>query len=99
MPIGLIGHSVRRPDRRADSLRAASFLVSMAGPGLGVGEAFADRECNGLEKSTSDAMLIERHRAFTLALYQDLRERGDARSIPLKSRPSQIDSVRARRRS
>ncbi len=80
MPIGLIGHSVggligaQVAARRSD----VAFLVSMAGPGLGLGEAFADRECNGLEKSTSEAMAIERHRAFTLALYQDLRERGDA---------------------
>jgi len=78
--IGLIGHSVggltgaQLAARRSD----VAFLVSMAGPGLSVGEAFADRECDGLEKANTDAAAIERHRAFTLALYQSLRERGDA---------------------
>ena len=79
-PIGLIGHSVggltgaQVAARRSD----VAFLVSMAGPGLSVGETFADRECDGLEKANTDPVAIERHRAFTLALYENLRERNDA---------------------
>jgi pimeloyl-ACP methyl ester carboxylesterase len=79
-PIGLVGHSVGGltgamiAAQRSD----VAFLVSMAGPGLSVGETFADRECDGLEKANTDAAAIERHRAFTLALYQSLRDRDDA---------------------
>ena len=80
VPTGLIGHSVggltgaQLAARRGD----VAFLVSMAGPGLSVGETFADRECDGLEKANADPVAIERHRAFTLALYENLRERNDA---------------------
>ena len=80
VPTGLIGHSVggltgaQLAARRGD----VAFLVSMAGPGLSVGETFADRECDGLEKANTDPVAIERHRAFTLALYENLHERNDA---------------------
>jgi pimeloyl-ACP methyl ester carboxylesterase len=80
VPSGLIGHSVggltgvQLAARRSD----VAFLVSMAGPGLSVGETFADRECDGLEKANTDPLAIERHRAFTLALYRNLHERNDA---------------------
>ncbi len=80
VPIGLIGHSVGglTGAQVAAARNDIAFLVSMAGPGLSVGEAFADRECDGLGKAKTDAAAIERHREFTLALYQNLRDRGDA---------------------
>jgi hypothetical protein len=59
--------------RRSD----IAFLVSMAGPGLSVGETFADRECDALAKAGGGAAAVERHRAYTLALYRNLQDRKD----------------------
>jgi len=93
VPIGLVGHSVGALTGAQVATRrsAVAFLVSMAGPGLRVGEAFADRECEALEKTGVDPTAIARHRVFTLALYEDLRERGD---VPIDS--AEITALAAR---
>lgn len=77
LPIGLIGHSMGAltgmtlASRRSD----IAFLVSMAGPAFTLGEVFAERECEALQKAGKDADAIAAHRQFTHALYEHLRDR------------------------
>lgn len=80
LPIALIGHSVGALTamQLAPTRPGIVGLISMAGPGLTVGEAFADRECERLRKSGTGQAEIERHREFTLALYGNIADRDHA---------------------
>jgi uncharacterized protein len=77
VPIGLIGHSMggvigpMLAARRAD----IAFVVSMAAPGLALGNAMAERECLAMEKAGASKDAIAKHGEFARALYQELRER------------------------
>ncbi|MEO7324473.1 MAG: alpha/beta fold hydrolase [Dokdonella sp.] len=75
-PIGLIGHSMGALTGMTLAAQRTdiAFLVSMAGPAFTLGEVFAQRECEGLEKSGKDADAITAHRQFTRALYARLRD-------------------------
>ncbi|NUO76939.1 MAG: alpha/beta fold hydrolase [Lysobacter sp.] len=76
-PIGLIGHSMGGAlgqwltARRDD----VAFLVSLAGPGLRLGEVLAVREGETLARMGTDAAAVARHVAFARALFRELAER------------------------
>ncbi|MCB1611726.1 MAG: alpha/beta fold hydrolase [Xanthomonadales bacterium] len=75
LPLGLIGHSMgaltamRLAARRTD----LAFIISLAGPAQPLGPVFAERECQALSATGINPDVIDRHRAFTLALYAHLQ--------------------------
>ncbi|MGE4070823.1 MAG: alpha/beta hydrolase family protein [Lysobacterales bacterium] len=75
LPLGLIGHSMGALTamRLAAQRVEVNFMVSMAGPAQPLGPVFAERECQALAAAGMPADAITRHRAFTLALYQQLQ--------------------------
>ena len=76
LPTGLIGHSMGGVIGMTVAAHGSiAFLILMAAPGLTVGEAFADRECEQLKAQGISTAAIARHDEFTRALYRDLAER------------------------
>lgn len=95
LPTGLIGHSAGSGIARIVAARRAdvAFVVSLAGPGIAFDAALADRECRLIaQRGWADAAGIERHRAFTLAIYADLAARADG--APLDA--AQVDAIAGR---
>jgi len=94
-PIGLIGHSAGSGIARLLAARRddVAFVVSLAGVGVAFDAALADRECRLIaQREWSDTAGIERHRAFTFAIYRELAERPD--DVPLDA--AQVDAIAQR---
>ena len=75
-PIGLIGHSLGGAIGQwlAAERDEAAFLISMAGPGLAMGEVLALREGEALRRSGAMLEVVERHIAFARALFRELAD-------------------------